>query len=518
MKITSSLVATASLCAFVCAPATTPAEEGRNSASRPESAEHSLRQSDTEAHVRYLASDELGGRQPGTDGGMAAARYIAEHFRKAGLVSLPGAEDFFQQVPLIRRRPVLDGYVVALGDTLRMQSDGILIAGQATNVAATGVYVNYGTAADFDALEVSLDGRVALARLGSPDAYSITAAMRIAETKRALVASMGAVGLVELVGSEDSWDRIYRYATPERHLQDVGAPELPHVWIADPDDGIRNEATRRNLRITVSAPESPRSHFSSPNVIGLVPGTDPALRDEYVLLLGHYDHLGSGPAAEFAGRLPSSPESDDHVYNGARDNAIGIAALLNAASALGAMPPARSVLIAAVTAEESGLIGSTYYARYPAVPISKTVFVQNVDGAGYNDTGIVTVVGRGRTSADGDIDAGASAFDLQAISDPVPEQRLYERSDHIVFARLGIPSVAFSPGFRSLDEDLMRFYHRVEDEADEDLDFAYVHRFTQSFAHAARRIADSPDRPAWTVGDEFEMAVRRRHEPESHDN
>ncbi len=147
--------------------------------------------------------------------------------------------------------------------------------------------------------------------------------------------------------------------------------------------------------------------------------------------------------------------------------------------------------------------------QHPLVPLDRTVFALNIDGGGYSDTTIATVIGLERTTADALIAAGAAAYGLNVIPDPAPEQNLFDRSDNVNFARQGIPAPTFSPGFRSFsDPGVATYYHRPQDEADDDFDYAYLRRFVQAYAHAARRIADSPYRPVWKPGDTYEPAAR----------
>jgi Zn-dependent M28 family amino/carboxypeptidase len=166
-------------------------------------------------------------------------------------------------------------------------------------------------------------------------------------------------------------------------------------------------------------------------------------------------------------------------------------------------------LLLACTGEEVGLLGSRYYAEHPLVPLNKTVFNLNIDGAGYNDTSIVTVIGLERTTAERDILDACKPFGLTAIQDPAPEQNLFDRSDNVSFARKGIPAPTFSPGFRAFDDAINKFYHQAADQADEQFDFAYFHRFVKAFIHAARRIADNPSSPQWKSGDKYESIGKK---------
>ncbi|GAB5535424.1 MAG: hypothetical protein Rubg2KO_16730 [Rubricoccaceae bacterium] len=237
------------------------------------------------------------------------------------------------------------------------------------------------------------------------------------------------------------------------------------------------------------------SSLTSRNVVGWIPGSDPELADEVVMLLAHYDHVGMGG---------SRVAEADSIFNGARDNGMGTVAVIAAARALAADPPRRPVLLFTPTAEEQGLIGSRYFAENPLVPLRDIVFALNVDTGGYSDTTIVTVVGLNRTTAQSLIEAGAAAAGLEAVLDPSPEQNLFDRSDNVAFARKGIPAPTFSPGFRAFsDPGVANYYHQVTDEVD-DLDMAYLARFVTGYVEAARRIADAPERPRWVPGDSYE--------------
>jgi Zn-dependent M28 family amino/carboxypeptidase len=233
------------------------------------------------------------------------------------------------------------------------------------------------------------------------------------------------------------------------------------------------------------------------NVVGIIEGTDPLLKHEYVLVMAHYDHVG-------ARRTVAS--LTDTIFNGARDNAMGVVALMHVAEAFSKAPTRRSVVILPVSAEEIGLLGSRHYIDHPVVPLEQTVFVSNIDGAGYNTTKAVTVIGLNRTSAKGHFEAAGAAFGLNVLDDPAPEQGLFNRSDNVNFANRGIPAPTFSAGFTAFDAEIMKYYHQPADQADEHFDFAYLHRYVQVFVHATRLIADSDERIVWMPGDPYEAA------------
>jgi Zn-dependent M28 family amino/carboxypeptidase len=236
--------------------------------------------------------------------------------------------------------------------------------------------------------------------------------------------------------------------------------------------------------------------FSS-NVVGVIPGSDERLKNEHVLLSAHYDHVGTGKQS---GQM-FTPQ--DSIFNGARDNGIGTVALLAAAKSFAANPPKRSIVLLACTGEELGMLGSAYYADHPLIPLEKTVFNLNNDGAGYNSTQHISIIGWGRTNTDEEVEAAANSFGLKVAQDPAPEQNLYERSDNISFASKGIPAICFSPGVTTMDEAIFKYYHQATDNP-ETIDFDYLFRFCQAFEKTARLIADKPGKIAWTPGDKFE--------------
>ena len=166
-----------------------------------------------------------------------------------------------------------------------------------------------------------------------------------------------------------------------------------------------------------------------------------------------------------------------------------------------------SVLFIALTAEEKGLLGSAWYAAHPLIPLEQTVFNLNTDGAGYNDTTVVTAIGLERTSAEATIKAASEVSGLEAIVDPVPEQNLYVRSDNVSFAQQGIPAVNFAPGTTAFDAEIMKHYHQVSDEA-ETLNFSYVEKYCEAYTRAAEQIANLPATPFWTKDDKYEAVGR----------
>ncbi len=471
--------------------------------------EFQTQQYEVEAALRFLASDELEGRRTGARGNDLAARYLATQLEALGYQKAPGADSYYQPIPFQRSSPPQEASFAVLDQELGYKDDFLLLGGAATSFEGNAVFANYGWVDestgqdDYDGLDVK--GKVVFVLSGLPGEFSPQTTFGSMKVKRQLASEKGAAALIEIYRLPFPWAFFKGYfGKPSMQVLDENAPDnsqgIPYIWMKEADETmleplLNGKKTKVKLETTAFVTEK----FPSQNVIGIMEGTDPELKDEYVLLTAHYDHVGMG--AEGGGAV--TPE--DSIFNGARDNAMGVVALMTAAKALALEKPKRSVIILAVTGEEVGLLGSSYYASHPLIPLNQTIFNLNTDGAGYNDTSLIAAVGYGRTGTDELIEKGISAVGKELVANPVPEQNLFDRSDNVSFAAKGVPCLSFSPGFRTFDEELMSRYHQVSDEADT-VDFAYLLKFCQSFAYTARLIADSPQKPVWKEGDKYEMA------------
>jgi Zn-dependent M28 family amino/carboxypeptidase len=239
----------------------------------------------------------------------------------------------------------------------------------------------------------------------------------------------------------------------------------------------------------------------TPNVIGLLPGADPALAGEYVVLSAHLDHEGMDPG------LPGP----DRIYNGAMDNAAGVATMLEAARAFArsGKRPRRSILFVALTAEEDGLFGSDYLARHPVTGSGRVVADVNLDMPVllYDFTDVVAFGAEHSTM--GEIVARAGArMGVTVSPDPMPEENLFVRSDHYSFVKAGVPSVFLVTGFANGGEKAFRdflanHYHQVSDQVDLPFDWAAGAKFARLNYLIAREIADGDTPPRWYEGDPF---------------
>jgi Zn-dependent M28 family amino/carboxypeptidase len=283
--------------------------------------------------------------------------------------------------------------------------------------------------------------------------------------------------------------------------QDDAGQNIVYGWMQPKSeyDDVKVLKDGGTVKVDLSTSGFSKKTVRSQNVVGVLEGSDPVLKDEYILLSAHYDHVGVGAEGDGA------YTEQDSIFNGTRDNGIGSIAMVATAKALGQKPPKRSVIYFACTGEEKGLLGSQYYAENPLVPLEKTVFNLNIDNGGYNDTSIVTIIGYGRTGTDEAVQEASQRYGLEAISDPAPEQGLFDRSDNVSFAVKGVPCLSFSMGFTAFDAEIMKYYHQVTDNPD-NVDYDYIQKYAQAYAHLARKIADAEGLPFWIEGDKYEAA------------
>ncbi len=463
---------------------------------------------ETTAHINFLASDELQGRRTGAPGNFVAARYIAEQFRAYGVQPLPNAQDFFQLWPLESVVPP-SGAVLTVGkQAYEYRKDFILLSGKALQFKGNAVFAGHGwvdaTSGHDDYKGLDVKGKVVFAASGLPDDNNLMTAFNSASTKQKLAEERGAVALIELYRLGFPWPFALQFFGRPSHRIGEENPQstgnLPYGWLKEKgNDPIAALVKGTAQKVILSSSGGSHSTQLVTNVVGVIEGTDPVLKNEYVLLSAHFDHVGTGQ--DGGGAFTA----EDSIFNGARDNAFGTTALLAAARVLAQNPPKRSVILLACNGEEMGLLGSKYYADHPLVPLQQTIFNLNADGAGYNDTEHVSVVGFGRTGTDELLIQAAEDFGLKILPNPMPEQNLYDRSDNASFAAKGVPSVCISPGITAFDQQLMRYYHQTADHADS-IDMAYLHKYCQTFARMARLLADSPQLPTWKAGDKYEKA------------
>lgn len=459
-----------------------------------------------EAHLQYLASDELGGRRTTSEGGAMAAMYIAKQLESYGVKPAPGQKNLFQEIPFEEVAPPETGEL-KLKDAIFSQGDNLLILnGKAVQLNAETVFAGHGWADEEtgfdDYAKLDVKGKIVIVLPGKPDSQNPFEVFNAMPVKQKLAAEHGAVALFELYRLNFPWQFFKNYFGKPRmgvaSDESASAGNLVYGWLREgtPNPMVEVEAGHA-LHGEFSTSGVTSKQLSAANVVGIIEGADPELKDEFVLLSAHYDHVGIGKQ----GGAPYTPQ--DSIFNGARDNGMGTVALLAAARELAARPAQRSIIVLACTGEEMGMLGSAWYVDHPLIPLEKTVFNFNNDGAGYNSVEHVNVIGWGRTNTNAEIEKAAEKIGLKVLDDPAPEQNLYERSDNISFASKGIPAINFSPGITEMNQDVFKYYHQAADNPDT-IDYDYLYRFSQVYAEAARMIADKADKPAWTPGDKFE--------------
>ncbi|MBL9078462.1 MAG: M28 family peptidase [Planctomycetes bacterium] len=498
------------------------------------------------AHVRFLSSDLLEGRGVGTRGDALARTYLATQMQSFGLQPGLGA-DWEQPVPILGITSTVTAPLAARGKdgeaTFTAPDDYTAVAGSpATEVAwqdAELVFVGYGITApeqqwdDFGGAD--LRGKVLLVMNNDPAtdparfagkarlyygrwSYKFEEAARRGARGAIVIHTNESAGYPFQViqashGRENFWlpfagepvldARLWCSEDAARRLCRLGGHDL---------DALRQRAELGNqppvpLGVTLGLGlRNERRELQSANVLGVLPGSDPTLRDQHVVVTAHFDHLGIG-----------AKRSGDAIYNGAVDNASGCAGLLALAQACTRLQPAprRSILFLAVTAEESGLLGSQYFCANPTVPVARIAANFNVDGLNvWGRTTDLEFIGYGKNSLTALAEAVAAELGRTIAADSDPNLGLFYRSDHFNFARVGVPAAYFKGGREFVDrpEDRRRMkasytsvhYHQPSDELADwwKLDGA-VADLELLFA-CLRRCADADAPPTWTPGDEFE--------------
>ena len=510
------------------------------------------------SHIKVLASDEFEGRGPGTRGEELSINYIADQFKKIGLV--PGNTDgtYFQKVPLVGITTKQDAElkIKAAGKDLKLKFGDDFIARTVRVVEKTGfdadmVFVGYGVVApeygwdDYKGMDVR--GKVLIMLVDDPQVpdpknrakLDANAFKGRAMTyygrwtyKYEIAAEKGAAGVLvvhetdsagypwavprgsftienfDLVAKDNNMARVNveGWITTERTRQLFGVLGLDF-------DSMKKAAVRKAFKpVFLKAHaklelEQKIRRIESNNVVGKLEGSDPKLKDEYVIYTAHWDHLGIG--------LPN--EKGDKIYNGALDNASGCAALIELARAFKAVPkpPRRSILFMSVTAEEKGLVGSKYYAENPIYPLEKTVAEINMDGIDqWGPTKDLTVIGLGNSTLDDVLRQAAAERGRVLRPDAEPEKGHYYRSDHFNFAKQGVPAleaesgidfVGKPPGWgmKKRDEYTAHDYHKPSDEIKPDWDLSGAVDDLRLLMTVGYRVANADKYPEWKPGTEF---------------
>jgi Zn-dependent M28 family amino/carboxypeptidase len=517
-------------------------------------AAQAIRENRLRAEVRFLSSDLLEGRGTATRGERLAREYVASRFEAIGLEAAGPGGSWYQPVDLVgvtascpeRIRVTRGGESVDLA----FREDYIAFSGVQAEEArvdeAEIVFVGYGIVAPEyrwdDYGEADLRGKVVLVMNNDPESdpelfagrrrlnygrwdYKYETAARHGAAAAIIIHTTPSAGYGWPV-VESSWTgeqfslpaegepalQVKAWATEQaaRRLVRLGGQDLDALRAAAEHRGFRPVPLGVKVTLVLANAVSRRA---SGNVIGRLRGRDPELGREAVLYTAHHDHLGSKPG----------PRGETQVYNGALDNASGVAAMLAVAEAFAALRerPRRSILFASVTAEEQGLLGSKHLAANPPVPAGRLAANINIDGMNiWGPTRDVAVIGLGKSSLDDWIRTIAQAQGRTVVAESFPDKGSYYRSDHFSLARVGVPAAYLDAGTdvrgrpsgwgrERQQEWEAAHYHQPSDDLEESWDLAGAVEDARLLFHLGLKVADAPLAPTWRPGDEFEAARRK---------
>ena len=497
------------------------------------------------ADVAYLASDRLEGRGPGTRGEELATEFLANEFKKIGLKPAGDQGTYFQGVPLMRVVTNPKSTLTAMvGDQVVpfVCEDDFAGAShtqeEMVQFEADAIFIGHGiTAPEFDWDDykgVDVKGKVVVLFTNEPPSdnpkffggkaltYYGRWTFKFEEAARRGAKACFIIHTAETAGYPYSVVRTLDGAQLKR---ESGVPALAFAgWLS-------KKAGEKLLAISGRTVESALKEADtlgfkayslgaklkgdfptrvekivSKNVVGMVEGSDPALKSEVVIFTAHWDHLGVGRAIV-----------GDNIYNGAADNATGCALLLELAREWSALPtkPKRSAMFLAVTAEEKGLLGSLYYSQHPIIPLGKTALNLNFDmilPLGVPES--IVVNGSERTTAGPMVKTVADKHHLEIEPDSRAHLGIFYRSDHFSFARAGVPAFSIAPGdkMKGKPADFARkarqefndkAYHTPQDEMQPDWDFTGFELLVRFARDVAIEAANAERLPTWNVGDEF---------------
>ncbi len=498
------------------------------------------------SYVEYLASDKLQGRLTGSEGHRLAARFVADRFKEDGLKPA-GTQSYLQPMDFFSRtidekhtrlELIRDGKAspLVLGD------DGILSAGikPAASLEAPLVFAGYGLSVPekkYDDLAgLDLHGKIAVYLVGGP--ATIPGALRahhqsLAERWRALK-DAGAVGTIAIPNPRHMdipWERIKLLRSqPSMTLADPSLNETPgdkiaiyfnpasaeklftgsgHTFaeileLADQGKALPRFPLAVSLRAQATVHEQ---KVTSQNVAAVLPGSDSALRSQYIILSAHVDHLGMG-----------QPIDGDNIYNGAMDNAAGVATILDVADSLhdGGTKLRRSVLFLIVTGEEKGLLGSKYFAAYPTVPRSELAGDLNVDMfLPIFPLRVLTVYGLDESDLGPMLKSVTAREDVAVQPDPAPERNVFIRSDQYSFIKIGVPSIFFGFGYTKGSPEeakekawLTHRYHAPSDDLQQPVNLAAAAKYNRIVLELAEQMANRPTPPRWNDNSFFKRYAK----------
>jgi hypothetical protein len=500
------------------------------------------------AHVAFLADDLLEGRDTGSRGYEIAARYVAAEFDSYGLTPGGTGGSWFQQVPFQKTTHSVDKDSFTItgpgGEKRFKHADNVLvgISSRQTKVdlSAPLVFVGYGLEDQRlgldDYKDLDVKDCIVVALRGYPKGLPTEEGAHVSAQKGKVAQKHGALGVIVVATLQFEkafpWEKMLEYsndpdfdwveADGKAHSESpllrggafLNAPAAELLFAgaersfadvraeADKDKGApKGFALKTRARIQG---EGQWERVSSPNVIAILPGSDPELSKQYIVLSAHLDHLGIKD-------VPNAKPGDDRIYNGAMDNGAGIATLLEVARAAAEATdrPRRSMIFLATTAEEKGLVGADYYAHNPTVPIGQIVGNVDLDMPllTYEFTDVVAF-GANHSNIAKFVEQAVAPMNVKLMPDPMPEQGIFTRSDHYQFVRQGVPAVFLMTGYanggeKAWGEFQTGFYHSPRDDMSQKIDWKAGAKFAEANYRITRAMADSPTPPLWYSGDYF---------------
>ncbi|MDZ7343166.1 MAG: M20/M25/M40 family metallo-hydrolase [candidate division KSB1 bacterium] len=505
-------------------------------------------------HIEFLGSDSLEGRGTGTRGGEIAANYLAGEMAALGLKPIGDDSSYFQFIPMHGSRPLPSSeFEIVLPNKthqLELGKDYLLYHSGAQTFIPKPVplvFAGYGiSATEFDYNDyqtLNVEGKIVVFFSGEPPSSHRSyfdgptpTIHAVPEIKHRHAIARGALGTIMIPTPREKQGRDWQFWVNEFAFEDITLfysvttnfnvllnPATAEILFADTPYSLRQlfemDETNDLRSFPLAGAAAFRGHFRqrdflASNVIGLWEGSDPLLKDSYVIVSAHYDHLGIGPAVQ-----------GDSIYNGVFDNAAGVAAVLEIARAFVALPkrPQRSVIFLFVTGEEKGLLGSTYYVDHPVVPLYKTIANLNVDGLAMFDT-FNDVVGVGAELSTLGEHLQRVAHQLGLGVSPVPTpfsgSAAFARSDQMAFARGGVPSLLIMEGINyrhTSPEDGLnrmiewgrRFYHSPFDDLSQPINFTAAVQHCQILFALCLSLANADVEPQWKTGTPY-INVRLR--------
>ena len=504
------------------------------------------------ADVEFLASDLMEGRQAGTRGYDLAALYAATQLEAAGWQPAAADGSYFQQVPLIETAPISSSVTVrptggGEAGSIPIPTEALVAAGgERVDVSGPVVFAGYGVSAperkydDYAGADVK--GKIVALLPNAPASFPSEPRAHYASFDQKLhnAAERGAVGIVVVLTSaglaKTPWEAyagvlgepLLTWAAADGSpgnrdgriktvvfVNPAGAARLFAGSAATFEDTVAATekgtagALQLKTTLTVSSVAKHR-RLTSPNVVARLRGSDPTLAETSVLVTAHLDHTGVLTTGD-----------GDRINNGAYDNAVGSGIVLDVARALAKAPRLRrSVVVALVTAEESGLVGSDYLAKHLPGPAGKLVANVNLDmPLLLTPSRDLVAFGAENSTLEAVVRAVAKELDYTLTPDPMPEENLFVRSDQYSFVKQGIPAVFLMPGFTARDkavngqqllgEFLAQHYHKPSDDLSRPMDLGALEQFARANLRIVQRIADAAQAPAWKPGNFFGDTFRK---------